>query len=213
MNGWNKITGYGQVKAGTPIRFTTSGNTIETLVAEVLFAGTDKEEIIYNKKNNYYFLVSMLLEGRSHAKEVEYFAIDQLTQDLAAAQAEIARLRAPIDDDTFNFLIMQSGSANITGAFSAREQLQIYKHDLRELVNKARNTSPSTALQEYINMKADAERLQFMIDNAARIGSFSTETGMRFRLEVCGMVGEWAESPREAIDAIRELKSTTKDMV
>jgi hypothetical protein len=72
MNEWIKVTGYGQIKPGALIKFKSGDQIIETTVKDVHFSGTKHEEIIYDKKNNYYFIVQMVIEGSSHAKDLVY---------------------------------------------------------------------------------------------------------------------------------------------
>jgi hypothetical protein len=73
-NKWIKVTDYGQLKVGSKIRFITSGELISTTVKEIQFGGTNNEEIIYDIKNNFYFILHMALVGMSHAKDLEYCA-------------------------------------------------------------------------------------------------------------------------------------------
>lgn len=99
---WNKLTGIGQLKAGMNIRFSMNGVDIETDVKEVLFAGTKNEEIVYNRKKNHYFIVGLVLDNKSHAKQVEYQASNTITipvAEYAKLKEDAERLRFLIDNN------------------------------------------------------------------------------------------------------------------
>lgn len=65
-----RVTGYGQIKKGDVISMVMAGRRICTSAKEVLNAGTVKEEVIYNRKKNHYFITSMVLDGTSNHKDV-----------------------------------------------------------------------------------------------------------------------------------------------
>lgn len=67
---YEHLRGYGQVQVGDKIRFAFNGDVITRRVAEVLNAGTEREEIIYSRKKNFYIVTKMALEGKGHAKNV-----------------------------------------------------------------------------------------------------------------------------------------------
>lgn len=62
----------GQIQAGDMIRFTVAGRRMEGVVREVLNAGRDDEEIIYNRKRNHFFITSMAVNGTSTHKHVVF---------------------------------------------------------------------------------------------------------------------------------------------
>lgn len=66
------LTCAGQIKAGYIVAFTSPEGLHKEIVREVLHAGTDNEEVIYNSKKNYYFITAMVLSGRSWHKDVTY---------------------------------------------------------------------------------------------------------------------------------------------
>lgn len=68
---WVDITRYGQIKVGDIISFESSHIPLIKQVEEVLYVGTEFEEILYNTINNNYFLTSNVLKGTSHAKNVK----------------------------------------------------------------------------------------------------------------------------------------------
>ena len=70
---WKPMTSAGQVRVGDRLRFTIGDNTYNERVKQVLHAGTGKEEVIYNKRQNFYFITSMVLNGTSSTKNVEFF--------------------------------------------------------------------------------------------------------------------------------------------
>lgn len=65
------ITGEGQLKVGDKIAIIgkSDRDTQEITVEDVLTIDGN-EEIIINRKKNYYFITKLLVEGRSWAKEV-----------------------------------------------------------------------------------------------------------------------------------------------
>ena len=65
---WVPLTLPGMVKQGDFIRFDLSGKQLIKRVKEVLNPGTEKEEIIYNRKRNYYLITSMAINGLSYQK-------------------------------------------------------------------------------------------------------------------------------------------------
>lgn len=69
---WRHITGPGQVKPGDLMRFSLKGRRIEAPAQVVLHEGTDREEIIYNRKRNHYFITSMAVDGTSNHKDVMF---------------------------------------------------------------------------------------------------------------------------------------------
>ena len=64
------LTGFGQIKEGDRLHVTFDGKRVKYKAKEVLNPGTIHEEIIVNKKRNYYFITSMALNGTSWAKDV-----------------------------------------------------------------------------------------------------------------------------------------------
>jgi hypothetical protein len=74
-----RLTKSGQIKVGDVISMVMAGRRICTSAKEVLNAGTDKEEIVYNRKKNHYFITSMVLNGTSNHKEVFIIPADSLS--------------------------------------------------------------------------------------------------------------------------------------
>ena len=68
------MTAPGQIKRGDQLRFRTGGVDVERTALLILESGTDGEEIVYDVENNYYFITVMAINGKSHAKDVEYRA-------------------------------------------------------------------------------------------------------------------------------------------
>lgn len=67
---WDALARPGQIQPGDQLSFTVGGSLICAPVALVLFPGTDREEIVYNRKKNHYFITSMALDGTSSHKSV-----------------------------------------------------------------------------------------------------------------------------------------------
>lgn len=74
-----RVTGYGQIKKGDVISMVMAGRRICTSAKEVLNTGTSKEEIVYNRKKNHYFITSMVLDGTSNHKDVFIIPADLLS--------------------------------------------------------------------------------------------------------------------------------------
>ncbi len=74
-----RLTKAGQIKVGDVISMVMAGRRICTSAKEVLNAGTDREEVIYNRKKNHYFITSMVLNGTSNHKEVFIIPGDSLS--------------------------------------------------------------------------------------------------------------------------------------
>ncbi len=67
-----QLTAPGQIKPGDTIHCEFKGKPQRYRVKEVIHPGTDKEEILINKKKNLYFITSMAVDGSSWAKMVHY---------------------------------------------------------------------------------------------------------------------------------------------
>lgn len=67
---WSALTGAGQVEPGDWLEFRVGDSTISCAAVEVLFAGTEKEEIVYNRVRNHYFITRMVVDGTSSHKNV-----------------------------------------------------------------------------------------------------------------------------------------------
>lgn len=68
--GWQPITAPGQVTVGDKLRFTIGDEPYNETVKEVLHPGTDKEELIYNKRKNYYLITSMSINNTGSQRNV-----------------------------------------------------------------------------------------------------------------------------------------------
>jgi hypothetical protein len=73
-SGWQPITKPGQVRVGDKLRFTIGDDRYSETAKELLHAGTEQEEIIYNKRRNYYLITSMAIANRGSQKNVEFLA-------------------------------------------------------------------------------------------------------------------------------------------
>ena len=66
---WRLISA-GQINVGDWLSFELGGKRMCVSAKEVLNRGTIREEIIYNRKKNFYFITSMVLDGTSSHKNV-----------------------------------------------------------------------------------------------------------------------------------------------
>jgi len=69
---WTEVEGAGQVKPGDELRFRIGDKQFSERAKLILHAGTDKEEVIYDRKRYFYFITAMVLSGSSNHKNV-YF--------------------------------------------------------------------------------------------------------------------------------------------
>lgn len=67
---WAVLSAPGQIQPGDLLSFTVSGKPLCVKAKEVLFAGTDREEIIYRRRRNQYFITAMAVAGESSHKGV-----------------------------------------------------------------------------------------------------------------------------------------------
>lgn len=67
---WLPLTAPGQVQPGDWLSFSVAGEVSYAIAREILNHGTDAEEVIYNRKKNYYFITSMVVVGTSSHKDV-----------------------------------------------------------------------------------------------------------------------------------------------
>lgn len=65
-----KLRSAGKIKKGDLISLELAGKRICVTAREILNHGTDREEIIYNRRKNHYFITSMVLDGTSSHKNV-----------------------------------------------------------------------------------------------------------------------------------------------
>jgi hypothetical protein len=68
---WIAVTGAGQVKVGDKLRFKIGDKEYSERAKQILNSGTEKEEIIYHIRENFYFITSMVASGFSNHKCVE----------------------------------------------------------------------------------------------------------------------------------------------
>lgn len=65
------VTKYGQINRGDLLIIETrTGITFPAVAKAVLHSGTEKEEVIVSKTRNHYFIMSMMLDGKSWARNV-----------------------------------------------------------------------------------------------------------------------------------------------
>lgn len=67
---WTPLSAPGQIQPGDLLSFTVGGKPLCAKAKEVLFAGTDREEVIYRRRRNQYFNTAMALDGTSSHKGV-----------------------------------------------------------------------------------------------------------------------------------------------
>jgi len=65
-----RVNRFDQIKVGDVISLVCGDKHICTTAKEILNAGTNREEVIYNRKKNHYFITSMVLDGTSTHKHV-----------------------------------------------------------------------------------------------------------------------------------------------
>ncbi|PRA69327.1 hypothetical protein CQ065_07020 [Pseudomonas sp. MYb187] len=67
---WQPITAPGQIKEGDWLSFTVAGGFICAQARLIINPGTPREEIVYNRQKNHYFVTSMAIDGTSTHKGV-----------------------------------------------------------------------------------------------------------------------------------------------
>lgn len=67
---WLPLSAPGQIQEGDWLCFTVSGSFICAQARLIIYPGTDKEEIVYNRKKNHYFCTDMAISGTSNHKGV-----------------------------------------------------------------------------------------------------------------------------------------------
>lgn len=67
---WVPLNRAGQIQAGDSFHCMMAGKFICAKAKLVLNSGTAREEIVYNRKKNHYFITSMVLDGTSSHKDV-----------------------------------------------------------------------------------------------------------------------------------------------
>lgn len=71
---WKRITGPGQVKVGDKLRFTIGDVLFNQRVKQIINPGYPDEELIYNKRRNFYVITSNAITNFGSSKNVEYLA-------------------------------------------------------------------------------------------------------------------------------------------
>lgn len=71
---WKPISAPGQVNVGAKLRFTIGDEKFSETAKQILNAGVETEEIIYNKRKNYYLITSMAIQNKGSQKNVEFLA-------------------------------------------------------------------------------------------------------------------------------------------
>lgn len=67
---WRPLTAPGQIQEGDRLSFRVGSSFICARARQIIASGTDKEEVVYNRKKNHYFLTSMAVDGTSSHKNV-----------------------------------------------------------------------------------------------------------------------------------------------
>jgi hypothetical protein len=75
--GWQPLAKAGQIQKGDKLRFICGDKAFEETARLILEPGTDKEEVVYNIRQNFYFITSMAIKGTSSHKCVEFLAAKQ----------------------------------------------------------------------------------------------------------------------------------------
>lgn len=70
ISAWRPLTAPGQIQLGDWLSFTVAGKFICAQAREILSPGTSAEEVIYNRRQNHYFVTSMAIDGTSTHKGV-----------------------------------------------------------------------------------------------------------------------------------------------
>lgn len=71
---WKRITAPGQVKVGDKLRFTIGDVLFNERVKQIINPGYPDEELIYNKRRNFYVITSNAITNFGSSKNVEYLA-------------------------------------------------------------------------------------------------------------------------------------------
>lgn len=67
---WRPLELAGQIQQGDWLSFTVAGSFFCAQAKLIIYPGTDKEEIVYNRQKNHYFVTSMAVDGTSTHKGV-----------------------------------------------------------------------------------------------------------------------------------------------
>jgi hypothetical protein len=78
---WQPITQPGQVKLGDKLRFNIGDEKYGETAKVILYPGTDREEIIYNKSRNFYLITSMAIQNKGSQKNVEFLSASEVPSD------------------------------------------------------------------------------------------------------------------------------------
>jgi len=71
---WKRITAPGQVKVGDSLRLTIGDEKFSERVKQIINPGYPDEELIYNKRRNFYVITSNAITNFGSSKNVEFLA-------------------------------------------------------------------------------------------------------------------------------------------
>ncbi len=90
---WKPLTGPGHIKQGDWLSFTVAGKHFCAQAKLIIDSGSEREEVVYNRKKNHYFLTAMAVDGTSNHKGVMVAcaqpaaqAVDEYRAGMIAAQ-------------------------------------------------------------------------------------------------------------------------------
>ncbi|WP_439684820.1 hypothetical protein MNJPNG_04760 [Cupriavidus oxalaticus] len=83
---WQPITAPGQVSIGDKLHFTIGDTEYRETVKDLIDPGTDREEIIYNIRRNYYLITSMCMQNKGSQKNVRFLRAEPMERIVAPSR-------------------------------------------------------------------------------------------------------------------------------
>ena len=132
---WKPLTGPGQIKKGDLLRFAVAGKEIEAPAQLIINEGTGKEEIVYNRGKNHYFITSMAVDGTSSHKSVQVKSLNSKVVSEGLLR-DLLKSAQKLSDRAAGFAVSGVEFAEIGDNNSAIVELEVMLDELRALLEQ-----------------------------------------------------------------------------
>lgn len=134
---WKPLTGPGQIKKGDLLRFAVAGKEIEAPAQLIINEGTGKEEIVYNRGKNHYFITSMAVDGTSSHKSVQVKSLNSKVVSEGLLR-DLLKSAQKLSDRASNFMVSGVEFIEIGDNNSAVMELEVTLEALRAVLDEGK---------------------------------------------------------------------------
>lgn len=145
---WHPLSSAGQIKVGHQLKFNVGDKQITAVAQRIIAAGTDKEEVVYNLQQNYYFITSMALSGTSSAKGVQFrtaLTSFPVPRGFALVPLRMTPAMAQVVEDEWDWPDLLVAAEAIT-----EEQLQQLQASFQDAEDMEEKNDPALAVLRFI---------------------------------------------------------------